>query len=331
MNPQRIINMASSFYESCVLFTASDLGIFKTLSETARPASMVAEASGLDERGTTLLLNACTALGLLEKKDGLYRNTDEASAFLVPEAPGDLTGAIRYNRDVYEAWGRLPELVKTGKPVEEPEVHLGANTERTRAFVMAMHGRALGIGKAVVPSLNLEGCTSILDVGGGPGTYSILIARQNPHINSTIIDLPEIVAVADELIGAENMEDKVRTVGADYHEAEFPDGQDAVLFFGVLHQESAADIAGLLEKAFDALKPGGLVYILDMMTDATHTNPKFSALFAVNMALTARNGWVFSDAELSKWLSQAGFTDFKCNRLPPPMPHWLASALKPSK
>jgi len=35
-----------------------------------------------------------------------------------------------------------------------------------------------------------------------------------------------------------------------------------------------------------------------MMPDPSHTAPKFSALFAVNMALTSDSGWVFSSAEL---------------------------------
>jgi hypothetical protein len=52
-------------------------------------------------------------------------------------------------------------------------------------------------------------------------------------------------------------------------------------------------------------------------------------LFGVNMALTARNGWVFSDADLRDWMTQAGFTDFACRGLPPPLPHWLASARRP--
>ena len=33
MNPDRIIGMASAFYDSCVLFTASDLGVFAKLAE----------------------------------------------------------------------------------------------------------------------------------------------------------------------------------------------------------------------------------------------------------------------------------------------------------
>jgi hypothetical protein len=65
---------------------------------------------------------------------------------------------------------------------------------------------------------------------------------------------------------------------------------------------------------------------MDMMTRADHTAPKFSALFAVNMALTTENGWVFADEELRGWMEQAGFTDFSVQPLPPPMPHWIARA-----
>ena len=71
--------------------------------------------------------------------------------------------------------------------------------------------------------------------------------------------------------------------------------------------------------------------MLDMMTDETHAFPPFSALFAVNMALTTYNGWVFSDAELYGWLSEAGFEDCVTEPVPPPMPHWLVSAVKPCR
>ena len=65
-----------------------------------------------------------------------------------------------------------------------------------------------------------------------------------------------------------------------------------------------------------------------MMTDETHASPPFSAMFALNMALTAENGWVFSDAELKQWLSEAGFEPGPTRPVPPPMPHWLVSARK---
>lgn len=331
MNPSLITDMASAFYQSCVLFTASDTGIFQALAlHPHATAAELAERCALHPRGAQLLLDACVALNLLTKTGHTYANTPEADLFLVPGSPADLSGAIRYNRDVYTAWGQLAELVRTGAPVEKPALHLGDDESRTRTFVHAMHGRALGIGRSVIPLLQLAGCKKLFDVGGGPGTYSVLCAQAWPELSCTVLDLPGITRVADELIAQAGMTDRVQTLPGDYHTAEFPSGMDALLFFGMLHQEAPESIASLFQKACSALNPGGIVYILDLMTDASHTQPAFSALFAVNMALTTENGWVFSDRELREWLTTAGLTDFTCQPLPAPMPHWLASARKPA-
>ena len=126
------------------------------------------------------------------------------------------------------------------------------------------------------------------------------------------------------------MSARVSTLPGDYHTTPFPSGIDAVNFFGMLHQEPVDTIRDLLQRAYQALEPGGVVHVMDMMTDHTHTAPPFSALFGVNMALTTENGWVFSDQELKEWMEAAGFTDFGVKALPPPMPHWLAMARKPA-
>ena len=96
----------------------------------------------------------------------------------------------------------------------------------------------------------------------------------------------------------------------------------------MFHQESPEDIIKLLKKGYTSLNKGGKIFVLDLMTDSTHTQPEFSALFAVNMALTTKNGWVFSDSELENWMIEAGFSDFSVKILPQQLPHWLASAKK---
>lgn len=328
-DPSRIIDLASAFYESCVLFAASDIGVFETLAQLgSADAGTIAGNLALDLRGTRLLLDACVAIDLLEKTDERYRNSPDSNAFLVPDVPGSLAGAIRYNRDVYPAWGDLLELIHTGKPVEKPEMHLGEDENRTRTFVLSMHQRAMGIGRAVVSLLDLKGSKQLLDIGGGPGTYSVLLAQAYPDLTCTVIDLPGIVKIAEELIAQQEMTARVKTQAGDYHSAQFPEGNDVVNIFGVLHQESPESIQNILNRSHDALVSGGVIHIMDMMTDSSHTAPKFSALFAVNMALTTENGWVFSDEELRGWLSNAGFSEVEIQPLPPPMPHWLAMAHK---
>ncbi len=324
------MRMASAFQESCLLFAASDLGIFAKLSQMGgADAGELAVALALSPRGATLLLNACVAVGLLTKEEGRYGNAPEAEAFLVPGRQGDLSGALRYNRDVYGAWGKVGEFARTGAPVEKPALHLGEDEARTRSFVMSMHGKALAMAQPTLALLDLAGRKKLLDVGGGPATFAALIAKANPEIHCTVLELAPIAAIATQLIAQQCLAERVTLLAGDYHSTVFPPGNDVVLLFGMMHQEPVETITNLLKRSYDSLVPGGVVYVQDMMTDAGHVNPPFSAMFAVNMALTKEHGWVFSDVELKGWMEEAGFENFTVKPLPPPIPHWLASARKP--
>ena len=324
-----IVDLASAFYGSATLFAALEHGVFAAVDRSGTLAD-VAQATGCDERGMRMLLDACVAEGLLAKADGVYANTPAGRAALVPGGAADLTKAIRYNRDVYPAWGRLAEFVKTGRPVERPEIHLGADASRTKAFAAAMFGRAMGIGRTVVPMLGLPREGRVLDLAGGPAAYAILMCQANPGLSCVTVDLPAIRDEAAAYVAQFGLSERIDCRPGDYRSDEYEAGAyDAVTVFGALHQESPGDIVGILGRACRALKPGGRLFVLDMMTDATHAAPRFSALFGLNMALTTENGWVFSDDELKGWMRDAGLVPGETVRIPPPMPHWLVSAIRP--
>jgi len=363
-----IVELASAFYGSAVLFAALEHNVFAAV-EKSGALSDIAKETGCSERGLRLLLDACVAEGLLEKKvekaggggesgGGIsYCNTPPGKAALVPGGPADLSKAIRYNRDVYPAWGNLAAFVATGRPAERPEIHLGEDAARTKAFAAAMFGRAMGIGRSIVPLLGLslqEGRRSevkgqtedvansavrlhpspspspvprILDLAGGPAAYAILMCQACPGATCVTVDLPAISAEAKGYVAQFGLADRIECRAGDYHADEYEaDSYDIVTIFGALHQESPAAIVDILKRARRALRKGGRLLVLDMMTDATHTAPKFSALFAVNMALTTENGWVFSDEELKGWMREAGFDPGETQPVPPPMPHWLVCA-----
>lgn len=315
-----IVELASAYYGSAVLFAAIDVDLFAQVERGDLNTHL---------REVRLLADACVAEGLLEKTpDGKYSNTPASRIALIPGGPADLTKAIRYNRDVYPAWWKLAEFVRTGKPVERPEIHLGEDIERTKVFAAAMFGRAMGIGKSVVPMLKgLSG--KLLDLAGGPAAYAILLCKENPQLSCVTVDLPAISDEAKGYVERFGLSHRIECRHGDYHADEYEnEAYDAVTIFGALHQESPQQIVAILKRAFRALRHGGRVFVLDMMTDATHTAPKFSALFAVNMALTTANGWVFSDAELKGWMREAGFVPGETQPVPPPMPHWLVEAVK---
>ncbi len=324
----QIVELASAFYGSSILFTTLELDLFTTIQQAPTPTvSVLAKTLHCDERGLRLLLDGAVAIGLLTKTNDVYALTPATAMTLVKGAPHDLTRAIAYNRDVYAAWGRLTTFTQTGKPVESPALHLGDDVERTRRFAYSMHGRALGIGTAVVPQLGLPQGARILDLAGGPGTYALLMAQSDPTVTCDTYDLPAISAVAKEITTP--CADRIHCHAGNYHTDTWEaNTYDVVTLFGCLHQESPDMICDILRRAKEALKPDGTIYVLDMMTGADHTTPPFSALFAVNMALTTENGWVFSDSELKAWMEGVGFKNFTCAPVPPPMPHFLAKAKK---
>ena len=331
---QGIVDLASAFYGSATLFAALEHGLFAAVEKSGDLADLVRE-TGCDARGLRRLADACVAEGLLEHRDGGYANTPAGRAALVPGGPADLTKAIRYNRDVYPAWGRLAEFVRTGRPVERPETHLGGDAARTQSFAAAMFGRATGIGRAVVPMLGLPrggDAFRILDLAGGPAAYAILMCGACPGAACVTVDLPAISAEAEKYVAQAGLSGRIECRAGDYHLDEYEaEAYDAVTIFGALHQESPAQIVDILGRACRALRPGGRLHVLDMMTDSTRAAPAFSALFAVNMALTTENGWVFSDDELKGWMREAGLVPGETLHAPPPMPHWLVSADKPSE
>ncbi len=332
LSVQGIVDCASAYYRSAILFAALELDVFSVIERAGAEGAVlewIAAECEADLRGMRLLLDGCAATGLLGKEGPVYFNSAAGRAVLVKGARHDLGKAIGYNRDVYAAWGELAQLVRSGKPVEDPHVHLGRDDGRTSRFVLSMHGRALGIGRSVVPILKLAGCLRLLDLAGGPGTYAVLMAEAYPELSCVTVDLPAVSKVASALVAQSSAAERVECRSGDYHTDVYEEqAYDAVTIFGALHQEEPEMIADICQRAYAALKPGGLIYILDMMTDETHTAPQFSALFAVNMALTTDHGWVFSDKELHGWLAGAGFKGCQTEQVPPPMPHWLVSALK---
>ncbi len=68
-------------------------------------------------RNSTALLDACVALGLLEKQGDAYVNTPDAEKYLRSDSPDTITGYINYSNDaLYAMLGHLEDAVREGTP-----------------------------------------------------------------------------------------------------------------------------------------------------------------------------------------------------------------------
>ena len=328
-SPALLMQLGLAYRSSAVLFAAVNLDVFTLLQAGPKTADEVADACGAHPRAVLLLLNACAVEGLLTVEGDAYANTAVAAAYLARTSPAFSANGFKYAENLYPAWGRLTDLLRDGRPPMPAAVMLGEDKGVTRAFVMAMHERARGIG-SILPYLDLAGRRHLLDVGGGPGTYSVALVEKTSGLRATVLDVPGVVEVAQELVDASGYADRVTLRAGDYLKSDFGSGYDAALLSGMMHRESPESCRLLLRKTFDALEPGGLAIVSDVFfDDETRQGPPFTVYFALNMMLTSDDGSAHASTEMAAWMREVGFTRIEMRQLPKPNPHSLVVGTRP--
>jgi hypothetical protein len=329
-NPGLVMRLALAYRSSMALFAAADLDLFTPLANGPMSADDLSRACGTQPEPTRLLLEACVAEGLLTRDGDLFRNTPVADAYLVKGRPAYIAHGLKFAEDLYPAWGDLATAIRSGRPTMAHETVLGEDQEKTRAFVYAMHERARGISAVLPHNVDFSGRKRLLDVGGGPGTYSIVVVRQTPGLTSTVLDLPGVLEVTREIVAEHGAADRIELSAGDYHTSSFGSGYDAALLSGIMHRETPETCRMLLRKAFDAMVPGGMVVVSDVFFENDERNsPPFATYFALNMMLMAEHGTTHAKTGMAAWMREAGFAQVGVRDLPPPNPHSLVIGYKP--
>lgn len=110
---------------------------------------------------------------------------------------------------------------------------------------------------------------------------------------------------------------RINLLKGDMWQVEWDHGFDMILLFSVLHQYDIETNVKLLQKAKQALKPGGQVAVLDQITGkipGKATNALIQ-LIALQYFVFA-DGRIFSREEITEMCHQAGFTGIQFHNLP---------------
>ncbi|WFE62815.1 class I SAM-dependent methyltransferase [Micromonospora sp. WMMD714] len=104
----------------------------------------------------------------------------------------------------------------------------------------------------------------VVDLGAGSGTASLALARQLPGATVTAVDQsPEMLAHLRARADAAGLADRIRTVDADL-DRPWPDLGPVEVIFAAASMHHLADPAAAVASAFRALRPGGLLVIVEL-------------------------------------------------------------------
>jgi predicted transcriptional regulator/predicted O-methyltransferase YrrM len=303
-----IIADAFGFMKSRVIITAAELDFFTRLDEKPATAVELAKTMGLDLRATNRILDSLVALGLLEKQNNRYKNT-EKGVFLSSHHPETVLPIVLHMSRLWDGWSHLTDAVRKGNKRKQQQAEIdGTNRE---AFIGAMHaiGRSLSI--EIANDYDVSRFKRLLDVGGASGTYTIVFLRKNPKMTAVIFDLKSVIPMAKKRLKAEGFYDRVKCVAGDFYKDELPRGCDLALISAIIHQNSIKQNIELFTKVYQALIPGGAILIRDHIMDESRTKPPAGTLFALNMLVNTLGGDTYTFREVKDALTQAGFINVK--------------------
>jgi hypothetical protein len=121
--------------------------------------------------------------------------------------------------------------------------------------------------------------------------------------------------------------DRVATHDGDMFKDPWPKGHDGILFGNVFHDWNEEDCKILAERAFDALEPGGRIFLHEVPLHPKKDGPLTVAAFSVVM-IPQELGRQYTVEELHGFLRDAGFVD--CDASHSFGYYWLISARKPA-
>lgn len=330
-DPSPVLDLLEAFRRSKVMFAALTLGVFDRLH--VGPAPVTALAADLHANADALgrLLDGCATLGLLTRVGDGYANSPAADAYLTATSPRRLTGYAHYSDKVlWQLWHHLDDAVREGGHrwkqafgLEGPIfAHVFRTDDARREFLMGMHGQGQLSSPAVVGAFDLGRFRRLVDLGGATGHLAAAACRRYPELRAVVFDLPAVLPLTRELIGASDVADRVELVAGDFFADPLPDA-DLFALGRILHDWDEEKIGRLLRKIHERLPAGGALLIAEKLLDDDRTGPPWAVLQSLNM-LICTEGKERTLGEYEELLRHAGFARVEGRRTTTPLDAVLA-------
>jgi precorrin-6B methylase 2 len=309
-NGEQLLAMMRGFQVSCVLAAGADLDVFNLLSAAPLSAADVADRRRCDRRAMTILLDALSSIGVLVKSEGRYAVAPGVASFVVDGSPSSVAAMLRHHANCLRRWARLPWVVQTGQPADTGSSIRGPDADQ-QSFIGAMHDVSRTAAEPLIREVNPGGVHCVLDVGGGPGTWTLAWLQTDPAMRAILFDLPEVIPLASKRLTNCGVAERVELVSGDFYVDRLPGGADLVWVSAIIHQNSREENRALFRRVAEALESGGRLLIRDIVMEESRIAPTAGALFAVNMLVATAGGGTYTLAEIRDDLHSASFEDIQ--------------------
>jgi O-methyltransferase/methyltransferase family protein len=322
VTPEKIMQLGLGFWSSKTFLSAVELGLFTELANGPLSGDQLTERLRLHPRSARDFFDALVSLGMLEREDGLYRNTPDTDLFLDRNKLSYIGGMLEMaNERLYGFWGTLTEGLRTGLP--QNEIKSGMNglfeglysdPHRLRLFLAGMTGLSMGAARGIAEKFPWDNYKTVVDVGGAQGGLLVQVCLAHSHITGTNFDLAPVQPIFDDYVAAHGLGNRLKFVEGNFFEEKIPTA--GVITMGhILHDWNLDEKRMLLSKAYDALPDGGALIVFEALIDDERRQNAAGLLMSLNMLIETPGGFDYTGQDCSQWMREAGFKETRVEHL----------------
>jgi len=300
------------FMMSKFLLEAVDKSVFEAIGHKRVSAEDICKTCNLNKKAVTGLLGVLATMGLVNHTHGLFFLTRKSKKWILKDSPDSLYWLMMFDNRVCIKWmDHTGTFLESGKGLQYHETF---SDEEWFYYQKAMEAAAAATSKEAVRKIPVPAnAATMLDIGGSHGLYSVALCKKYPNLSSTILDLPPAVEKAAPILEKFNMGSRIKhqpgnILSYDLGKATY----DVIFMASVAHHLTEEENKQVAKKVYDALKPGGVFTIVEVLrSDVIKSNgDMLSALGNFFFALSSTSG-IWSLHEIKQWQKEAGFIAYK--------------------
>lgn len=308
----RLLQLILGMFVSRAIGVAAQLGIADALKEGPLGVEELASRIGANPDGLYRVLRALSAFGVFELQPQQRVANSELSTLLRADVPGSQRANALWFNDVsgWSAWGRLDHSVRTGKPAfdevfgSECFTWLERHPASLKTFQETMTGLSAATGGAVAKAYDFSAIRKLVDVGGGHGTLLARLIDHYPSLRGMLLDRPEVIQSAREVLKANGHAAHIETVAGDFFES-VPAGADAYLLKHIIHDWDDEHCVRVLSNCRRAMAPDGRVLIVEFVL-SDRPESITTKLIDLEMLVMMTGGRERTEQEYAALLRRAG-------------------------
>lgn len=304
--PGEIFSISGAYWAGCALQAAVQLDLFTALDGAPKTLAALGKELHCNERALSMLVTALVSMELLVREGEKLVSPPSVCALLSRNSQDYAGFIVKHHANIMRNWCKLEQAVRDGGLCRRQDTVFTDDEADREDFLMGMFNIARQQAGRVAEALDLSGRKTLLDIGGGPGTYAIHFCLHNPKLTATVFDLPTTGPFAQKTIERYDLGHRVNFAPGNFITDDLPKGQDVAWISQVLHGEDPDSAAKLVKKAGACLNPGGLLCVQEFALNDDGSGPEHAALFNLNMLVQTPGGQAYSVGEISAMIRAAG-------------------------